>query len=496
MDNNEFGPAGGPQPMDGTVVGGTGKKKRNLTWLWISLGVLLLCAIVVVVLVLTGVIGGGPARQGNAGVWALYDFFDQEMQGDQQQMSKTQAQIGERVLSEPFEIEAEIEIDSDLFMELGVPMSSIGVDVDVKYDLEDLGVKLSALGMFEAGLYLLEDEFVLDVLGEAASTQIPLDFEADMGDPMTLKERAMAFLPFLPEDNSVWMDLLTQVAVSVPDELTDVDTEDVYSPLDGEEVEMKAIRTEIDEGDMEDILDNFSDGMRENKELEDQLQDILDDFTDFFGLDDVDLDDGLDELEEAANDLGGEKFEVWWTVYERGGKYVGFSAGIENEDGEQEIFAITEYAGDKGYALTISTQDGVEIQRTETETEMRGNEMEFESDIEISIPDPYTGETYSITGTIGGESSVSKEGGNEYNSEMAFAIDLDLSGYAQLMNQGGFGQEFPERIALDLKIEAECRFGDDLGSLEDDRDWGDIYDKDWGDFEDMFNNLSGLGSML
>ena len=82
------------------------------------------------------------------------------------------------------------------------------------------------------------------------------------------------------------------------------------------------------------------DGLDENEMLKDQLQDFLDDFADFFDIDEPDIDDGLESLEDEARDL--DDFELYWSVYELGGEYVGLSIGYDVDGTEMEIFYMME----------------------------------------------------------------------------------------------------------------------------------------------------------
>ena len=496
MDNNEgnigmenYAPIGG-QPYDGTMVGGSGKK--NLTWLWIVLGVVVLCAIVALVLFLTGVFGGSAGRQGNSGVWALFDYFDQQKQQTEKMMGTAQKEVGERILSEPFEIESELEISSDSLASMGSPINKLSIDLDAKYDLKDLGVKITALGMVEIGAYLIEDELVVDALGEAYSTQIPLDFDADLGDDMPLRDRLKAFVPFVPEDNRVWMDLLKTFATAVPEDLTETDREDVYSPLDDDEVEMSAIITTIDERDLQDIIENFIELMEEDDRLTDQLQDILDDFADFAGIDDVDLDDGLKELEEMAEDLGETDFEFSWTVYQRSGRYVGVSVSTEVDGEKYEALIITEQEGNKAYSYTYMMIGEQMTEEATQITEYNGDEMTFEGETMMTQAS-YFGEDIETSMDIDGRMNVEKTDRDEYVVEMEVTVDTRNSGGASDMIDG-----LPEAAlnnSARITADAECRFGKGLETLEESRDWNDVYDKDWGDIEDIFKGLENLGGM-
>ena len=54
----------------------------------------------------------------------------------------------------------------------------------------------------------------------------------------------------------------------------------------------------------------------------------------------------------------------------------------------------------------------------------------------------------------------------------------------------------PEDLSLELRIKADCLFGDDLETMEDHGDWLDIYEKDWGELQDLFEGLNALTDMF
>ena len=214
MDNNQNVPGGSdpqqypeaqpPQDPQGPQGGGvyqappTGQPKKSRAWIWIAAVAVVVVVCVVLAVVVFGGGGGSGDITGNAGVVSAYQFFAQQQEKQESMMGPVQKEIGKRLMEEPFEIASELEVASDSFADLGLPVSSITVDLDAKYDLKDLGVKVKAMGMEVLGAYVIEDDVVLDVMGQATSMPIDLPVETDLGKQMRLKSgywRSCRFYP-------------------------------------------------------------------------------------------------------------------------------------------------------------------------------------------------------------------------------------------------------------------------------------------------------------
>lgn len=506
-DGSNLPRAGEMQPYDSTMVGGSGPGKKSYKWIWVIVGAVLVAAITVVILWAVGTFATQDVdkaqdevvREGNIGVWAVYNYCDQQLKQQKALASKAQTEIGELWLKEPFEFEGELELESELFETAGIPMSSFDIDLDAKYDMKNLGVKLSTMGFVEIGAYLIGDEFVVDAMGDVGSTKIDLPFETDLSKSMSLEERIMAFFPFLPEDEDIWMVLLTKLAVAVPDEMTEVETVEVYSPLDKDEVEMKAITTKIDQDGLVVVLNNLIDGLRSDEQMMNELQDMIDGLISFYSIkveSDVDLKDGLDELEDAIKDLGGEEFEFSWTVYERDGSYVGYRFHVNNKDTDMEAQEINEYDGNECYGYVESNTEGVQEQRAELHCTFEDEAITFDIKGKIIMCD-YTGEETTVELKMSGSSEVQASGKDEYEITADVSFEMDMGDILPATDSLGMGAEIPDTISFDITFEGEMVFGDDLKPMEDSKDWDDIFDEEWGDLDDLMSSpMGGMGSML
>lgn len=465
-------------------------KKKSKTWLWILIAAVIVCASAVVVMDVLGVFGT-KKMPGNAGVWALVDFSDQQAQMQEEMIGPAQKEIGDRLMQEPFEVDSQLSFSSDAFQQAGIPFNKISLDAKAKYDLKDVGIKLTMLGMVDVGAYLIEDDFVMDVMGEAASVPIDLPIKEDLGDSMSLKDRIKAFLPFLPEDDKLLRDVLTQLALSVPDEYTKEETVDVYSPMEDDEIEVKAITTKMDKDELRDVIDTFVEGLDENDKLKDDLQDFIDEITRFFSLEDVDIDDGLAEINTKEFDEM-EDFELSWSVYRLNGKYIGVEVKVELKETSNQLVYMAERDGNDLYMSSKISGDDVGNQDTQQKITWNGDKMLFDSKHTMSSTD-INGEEQIVDVKVSGTVETEKDSDNEYHVEMFFEVETDSDQLGQL------NTKMPEVVKLEFSIDADCLFGDDLGTLEDSKDWEDIYDKEWGDIDNLFKgfaNMSDIGSAM
>ena len=478
MDSNNMDYSNGgmyaSQPADGG-------RKKGRAWIWVVVAVVIACAAVATVLAV-----GRTNTTGNAGVVALYQYYQNQQTEFEKRQSNAQKEIGEKFKTEPFEINAEMDVKSDLMNELGLPVESVQVDAAVKYDLKDLGVQLNAMGGFvNVDAYVIGDEFVAEFLGQAGSTKIDLPIEADLDDNMTLDQRFKAFLPFLPEDDALLMDVLQQVALSVPDKYTETSKKDVYSPMDDDDIEMSVITTSLDADALREVIENFEENMKKNEKLTDELQDMIDEFTAYFDLDDVDLEQGLEDMVNDSDDI--DDILIEWSVYQRDGSYVGVHIYMENEDMDVIDYTdMCEFDGQHAWKkIVFSTEDMVED--ASIIYEFNGDEMTFKSEIamESSIGEVYE---QNMKMTIDAAFLVEKEDDGEYFITMDADYNIeDMTGKSGLPDN---------RLPMSISAEVECLFGDDLGTLKDSRDWGDIYDMEWGDLEDIFSVESLMPGMM
>lgn len=492
MDNNVQGnydqqnvnvPQGYREPYAQPTQGSQKTKKKRF-WIWILVALILTAVVIGAVIAATGILENGQ-RKGNMGVWAVYDYFDQEFKG-QQRLGSMQNEFSQRIINEPFEIESEFEIGSDSFSDLGIPFRSISIDIDAKYDMRDLGIKIGALGMDLGSVYLIEDDLVLDVMDQASSIPIDLPIEADLSQSMPLKDRAMAFLPFLPEDEQFFMRLLMQVAMSVPDEYTQKETADVYSPLEDKEVKMNAITTTLDADAIKQVAGNLSQGLEDDKALKNELQTMLDDFAIFFDLDVVDLDEVLGEMADVQIDES-EFDEFSWSVYQKDGNLVGMNIRADSVDNEMSAIFVTESSGNKYYVRSVILQNGVEVQNADYIYTYEGDTMYLNANT-TQKTESYLGGYDVMTAVIDGTYEIQKQANNEYSAIFEATIDQTTSNTQTDKNDS--------EISFDIGFKADCLFGNDLDTLKESKEYGDIYDMEWGDIGDLMKGLNKLGNLL
>ena len=94
--------------------------------------------------------------------------------------------------------------------------------------------------------------------------------------PLTDRMKALNSLAADEDFSDLMEKVMMELAPAIPDELTEKDTVDVYSPLEDDEVEMTAYTTTLDIDDIYDIIVAFGENLEENDELLDELQDMLD----------------------------------------------------------------------------------------------------------------------------------------------------------------------------------------------------------------------------
>ncbi len=448
---------------------------KGRLWLWITLAVLFVCGVTATVAAALGVIGtsgGGDEKKsgglkGSAGVVAAYEFFLDQQEARESQTGRIAKEIVGRLQEEPFEIESELKMDMDGLNMPGLPLSSVSLGLDAKYDMKDLGVKLSALGMEVAGAYIIDNNIVADVMGQAGSKAIEQADEEALKGSMGLKERLCALLPFLPKDDGLAMGLLEALAASVPDKYTKTEKQNVYSPKDDNETSMDAITTELDAAALKEVLGSFKQHVEGDKKLSRDIQQLLDTFTGFIGIEAVTTDDGLESLNEAIE--SGELSGVSWSVYKKDGKYAGISFVCSGDGLSVDYIYMSEFSGNDN-----SIYDKLEMDGTASQSRFRsswqGDKLTVESDVTGSGAG-----ADSLTQNISAALEFSKEGG-EYSVTGEVDMDADVS---RITNTA-------DNISFDIEIKADISIGGSLGTLKETRGWSDIYEKDWGKLEDIF----------
>ena len=453
------------------------RRRRALV---ISLIALLLVGAITVTAVLTL---NSPYRlQGNAGVVAAYEYACSYMQQSERLTGGTPSpEITKRLGAEPFEIDCALSITSDQFEENGMPLRSVPVGIDVKYDMIDLGMKMSGMGFQVLGAFVIEDEFVLNIAGKAGSEKIELPIEAELDQPMALAERFIAFLPFLTEDRSdLYLKILEAFAQSVPDEYTDTYTLNIYSPAAGKDVKTLVVETELDSAAITEVIQNFADRLQDDEELVGEIQTLADEVTDYFSLDAIDITEELDQLEKL--DESAVNSEISWQVYKREGRYSGMSVTVTQPDSGtttmlsefyNNVFytstkAETSYSTSETYS--VNTYDG---SRMMIEAQTISNSEYMSGTMRESIIIEYT-----------------KVGADEYTGDLEMTIDQAYT-YTYLDDTSEDTQ-----ISVDLTGDIDFRFGEDLKTLKESPGWDDIYKMEWGTLEDAMQGIYALGEML
>ena len=463
-------------------------KKKSKWWIWLIVAAVVILA--VVALFVFGVIDLGGKRPGNEGAWATYDYFDSREDAMKNIQSKVYSDVADRFESEAFEAEGELSLDSELFSELMPEMDGVNIDFEAKYDLKDLGLKLD-LGVTSADVYLIEEDVVLSVLGEAYSIPLDPNTDVDLSDEMPLTDRLNALNSLAAdEDFSDLMEkIMMELAPAIPDELTEKDTVDIYSPLEGDEVEMTAITTTLDSDDIYDIIVTFGENLEENDELLDELQDLADTLSEASG-EDIDIEEVVEDMidldEDELEEI--EDAEISWSVYEYRGESVGFGFYLDDGEDEYEFTVVTQYTKNAAYISVIFDYNGDEVANLIEERVYADEYMTIDAEIELNIPEDEYTEAQQITMTISGETTLDQDNSSDYAYSGEFSIELDAG---DSLAQAGYEGD----IGIDVDLNADITFGDDLGMLEDDSDWDEIYDMDWEDIDNLFENLGNFGGL-
>lgn len=482
---------GQPQPYKMYQGPPVPPKKKSKWWIWLIVAGVVVLA--VVALFLSGVIdvSSGVKRVGNQGAWEAYEYFDTMEEKVDRIMSASHKELADRLDTEPFEAEGDFEIKSDLIEDLGYGIDKLGADFKVKYDLNDLGIQLDLLSLVAADIYLIEDEWVISFMGEAYAAEIEIDTDVDLEQEMPLKDRmeALNTISSAGDFSDLLERLMAELAPAIPDELTETETRDVYSPLEDDKVEMKAITTTLEKDDLQDIMITFGENLEQNEELLDDLQDFLDAIAKTSG-EDMDIDDIVEDMIEFDEDDMGEDFTFAWSVYEYKGETVGISFYIENDyEDEIEVFFVTEYTNNAIYTGITADYNGDEVIHVYCETEYADDDVDTDALVTISIPEDEYTDAQTISVSLKGTTTIEKEDSTEYEFSGDYKIKLDAG-------ESTVDMGFEGPMEFDFEFSGDCQFGDDLGTIEDDDDWNEIYDQDWGDIEDLMRaifNMSGTG---
>ncbi len=441
---------------------------RSSKWLWIALGAVFVLAVAVTI-ALTTLGGGGRYKlKGNAGVVALYEFFCEQQENQLRLAGNTAKEIGHRIMREPFEIDARMDLELEGIEDSFFPINSITLGLDVKYDMKDFGIKAGAMGIEAFGAYIIDDDLVVSLMGQAASTPLNIRGADKLKKDMGLGERVKMLLPFLPKNDDVSMELLETLSVSVPDKYTHTGSEEAYSPKEQTSVSMDVITTTLDSTALREIAANFSRELDGNKRLRREVQRMLDDFAFFAGMEEMDLSKLLEDLEDSAESEVLDNIEITWSVYSLKGSYVG--ASFKYTDGETKATYIymSEFGG---YESFVSIDADINGSRYKQKLHNTWKDNKITMDGEIS--------TGGIAQIISAYYEFSKENGNKYRIKG----DMTVPG---TVNKGTYTQE---STSYSLSFDADILIGGGLETLKESRDWNRIYSKEWGRIEDVFGWL-------
>ena len=470
--------ANAPQPYstDPFTFPQRARRRRHVV---VSLIALLMAALLTVCSVLVFL---NPYRlTGNPGVVAAFEYFRSYARQSKKAGSRIGQEAFARLAEEPFEIDCGLNIASDQFETLGVPLHSIPLDFEVKYDLIDLGIKIKAMGIEAVGAYVINDDFVLDIGGFTGSAPIDAATDTDLSESMGLVQRIAAFFPFLVEDHTaLYMKVLQVLAQSVPDKYTDTYTLWVYSHTAQKDVKTVVTETSLDAGAITRVIGGFARRLRDDEALCEEIQALFDEVTDCLGMDDVDLDDIIDQLRGIdESDLTG--MALSWEVYQRQGCYNGLSVTFQ-PSGDETVTLLSEFSGNVFYTSECVSTPYV---TTETWSKMicDGNRADTES--KTTTTSEYMSETMVQTVSV------------EYSriSRDEYAADLDMNmeiAYAYSDDQSdNMSAAYLDDMAITVNVlgDMEFRFGSNLKPLKESFGWKNIYKEDWESLQDIFDGL-------
>lgn len=423
--------------------------KRRI-YVWAAAGGLLVVALCAVGIAL---LREPPKPPVNLGVVAAKQYIT-EYKIEREALAGTiQRELGKRLMTEPFEIEADINLSADNLQQVvGVPVSKLILGLDAKYDLNDLGVKLRLLGMEYASAYLIGDDLVLSVMGKAYSMPTGLPAK-ELEQSMGLGERLQRFTPFLTEDRTFYVRLADIAAQSVPEEYTTVYESNVFSPMEKADAKMTVIETTLDETALQEVAANMDMLLQQDAALREQAEEMLLEAAAFYGYEA----DSLDEWLAAVGDGSAitDDFELRWQVYERKGRYIGLAVQTSQSGQVTEWKLMSELDGRKSHEMFTLSVNG-EVQQSTDYTVL------------------YDGNNVKLEGTFRSDAA----------SVFDFAADLAIEKYGDAYKLAGTieidGPVFSaEAQPLSVDIDADIRAGEGLGTMQESRGWRGIYGETW-----------------
>jgi hypothetical protein len=416
-------------------------------WMGVAL-VLLVCALTVVGIAVFN--GGGKTppveeEKANEGVLSLSDFFRVYADHMDIQSAGLAHSLSERLMSEPFEVSAQMTIESEALKSLGIPLTSLPAEMDIKYDLRDAGVKVSAIGLDVFQAYITENELItVSMDTEPTVTELPAGGDV-LGD-MTLENRIGAFVPLPSED--LLEKLLGVLAQSVPEDCTELQIGRAYSPKDGQEVNVTLIDTSLDDEALSKAAAAFAEQIKKDESLYKEAQALTTAMALTLGESDVTLEKLLEQL--INKDY--EAITVSWQVFRRDETPIGFAVRVTTRDAQVDLIRMAEFDGDESYERTQLLVDGIQVFSADAVTK--------DSAGEFSVQAMGTnGETVSVDGTFE----------LERYTENSFHMTVDAEAAGKLLGDNV--------DTVHVVIDARIDVGNGLGMLKGSSSWQNILDQ-------------------
>ena len=415
---------------------------------WMGAGlVLLVCALTALGIAVFNGAGKAPPSvqesKRSEGVLALRDFFRAYNDHIEFQAAGTVRGLTRRLMNEPFEVSAQVTIETDALAALGVPLKRVPAQMDIKYDLRTAGVKVSAVGLSLFEAYMKENEASAVWLGaEPVVTELPAG--NDMSGDMTLEDRIGMLVPLAPAE--LLDKLLEELAQSVPEACTEQQLARAYSPKDKQDVNVTLIHTVLEDDALSTAASALSAQLKKDETLYAQLQQLTTQVAAQIGKNDITLDSLLTHLINRDND----GTSVTWKVFRRDQTPIGFSVRIVTRDAQVDVIRMAEFDGETSYGHTQMLLNGTEMFRADTVTQDDAGEYSARA---VNA----AGQTVSINGTF----ELIKLAENAYQLT-ADAVAEGLFG----------GAEDTAHTLIDARIDV----GNGLGMIAGSPEWQGIED--------------------
>ena len=421
-------------------------RRRKRIYMWVAAGGLMAVAQCAVGIALLREPSKPPV---NFGAVAAEQYITEYRMEREALMSAPQKELGERLLSEPFEIEADITVSTDnLAATLGLPVGKLVLGLDAKYDLNDLGMKVRMMGMEYASAYLIGEDVMLSVMGKAYSTPRSLSAQGLEGS-MGLGDRLIRFMPLLTKDMDFYIRLADIAAQSVPDEYTTVYDSDAFSPLDGADAGMTVIETTLAKEAIQAVAANMDARLQRDATLREQAEEMLLDAAAFYGFEGRSLDKWLAVV--ADGSAIPDDFKLRWRVYEREGRYVGLSMQTSQGGQDTEYKLLSELNGRESHEAFAQLVNGKVLQSTDYTVVYDDGTVKLEGTFR-----PDAASVFSYAADLAFEKN-----GDAY--KLAGTVDVD----------GPVLGAKPQPVSMD--IDAKIRTGEGLGTMKESRGWQDVY---------------------